>query len=473
MMRNFLLLFIVHTLLSACNNNKVWEKEINDGWKFMEVVLDSISVPQFPNREFLVTDFGAKSNDSLCTDAINEAILACNKAGGGKVVVPKGNYLTGAIKLLSNVNLHLEKDAVLMFSTNPSDYLPIVKTRFEGSELYNYSPLIYAFQQQNIAITGEGVLDGQASAKNWWAWEMCKKKDMEKGKPSQFEPGSNPRLLDLMNRGVNVKERLFGEGYHLRPSFIQHFECTNILIEGISIKRPPMWMVHPALSKNITVRGVKFFSDDGPNGDGCNPECCKNVLIENCLFDTGDDCIAIKSGRNRQGYDLGIPSENIIIRNCKMINGHGGVVIGSELSGGVRNVFVYNCKMESPELIRAIRIKSNKYRGGIVENIFVRDVNVKSVRNAAIKINQNYFSLSTESPVKYTAIRNIFIEKFSCDSAGYALQINGIPEKPIENIVIANSKFSNIADKNVLENVNGLYLDNVFINGKLQNKNLE
>ncbi len=468
MMRNLLLLFIALTFLSSCNKNKAWEKEINEGWEFMEVVLESISVPQFPSREFIVTDFGAKSNGSLCTDAFNKAILACNRAGGGKVVVPKGNYLTGAIKLLSNVNLHLEKDAVLMFSTNPSDYLPIVKTRFEGSELYNYSPLIYAFQQQNIAITGEGVLDGQASANNWWAWEMCKKKDMEKGKPSQFEPGSNPRLLDLMTRGINVEERLFGEGYHLRPSFIQPFECSNILIEGVSIKRPPMWMVHPVLSKNITIKGVKFFSNDGPNGDGCNPECCKNVLIENCLFDTGDDCIAIKSGRNRQGYDLGIPSENIIIRNCKMINGHGGVVIGSELSGGVQNVFVYNCKMESPELIRAIRIKSNKYRGGTVENIFIQDIEVSSVRYA-ININQNYFSLTTESPVKYSTIRNIFIENFSCDSAEYAIHINGVPEKPVENIVIVNSKFSKIAEDNVLENINSLYLDNVYINGKLQN----
>ncbi len=280
-----------------------------------------------------------------------------------------------------------------------------------------------------------------------------------------------PRLLELMNNDVPVEERIFGDGYYLRPSFIQPYLCKNILIEDITIKRPPMWMLHPVFSENISILNVKLYSPDAPNGDGCNPECSKDILIDGTVFNTGDDCIAIKSGRNRQGYDLGIPTENVVIRNCKMMDGHGGVVMGSETSGGVRNVYAYNCDMSSPNLERAIRLKSNKYRGGVIENIYVKDIRVGEVNKAAIRINQNYHSKAAPGEIHYTTYRNIFIENLVCNRADYAIQILGLEEHPIENVKIINCEFNNIDNENVLDFVNGLVLENVSINGEVIRSN--
>lgn len=337
-MRHLFFLLTLSLFFTSCTT-ETHHPDIEQGWKAMDGILEQIKAPVFPDKQFVISDFGAKADGSLCTEAIRDAIIACNKAGGGRVLVPKGNYLTGAIHLLSNVELHIEEGATLSFSANPDDYLPVVHTRFEGSELMNYSPLIYAWKQENIAITGKGTLDGQASIDNWWIWALRSKEETEQGLPSQMNPNSVPLLIELMTKGVPTEERIFGKGRYLRPSFVQPYYCKNILIEGVTIVNPPMWMLHPVLSENITIRNVKLYSQEAPNGDGCNPEACKNVLIENCEFNTGDDCIAIKSGRNRQGYEMGIPTENVIIRNCKMLDGHGGVVLGSETSGGVRNVY--------------------------------------------------------------------------------------------------------------------------------------
>jgi polygalacturonase len=210
-----------------------------------------------------------------------------------------------------------------------------------------------------------------------------------------------------------------------------------------------------------------LISPDAPNGDGCDPEACKDVLIEDCQFNTGDDCIAIKSGRNREGYEKGIPTENVIIRNCKMFDGHGGVVMGSETSGGVRNVFAYNCEMNSPNLDRALRLKSNKYRGGVIENIYLKDIKVGEVKNAAIRINQNYFSKAAPGEVRYTTYRNIFVENMTCEKADYAIQIMGLEEHPIENVKIINCTFNNIKKNNVANFVNGLVFENTSINGEI------
>lgn len=457
-----ILLFGVSLLvgLTSCNLQEE-HQDIEQGWEKMEVILEGIQVPEFPDRLFNILDFAATAGDT-CTEAFRLAIEACHQAGGGSVIVPKGDYISGAIHLMSNVELHLEAGATIFFSTDPRDYLPNVRTRFEGSELYNYSPLIYAYQQENIAITGEGVLDGQASMENWWLWKHGNKDKSN----SQQEPNSNPRLLEMMTNGIPTENRIFGDGYYLRPSFIQPYECNNILIEGVTVVRPPMWMIHPVLSENITVRNVKLFSQGAPNGDGCDPEACKDILIEGCEFNNGDDCIAIKSGRNRQGYDAGIPTENVIIRNCKMLDGHGGVVIGSESSGGVRNIYAYDCEMSSPNLDRALRLKSNKYRGGVIENIYLRDITVGEVKNAAVRINQNYSSKTTQGEIKYTSYRNIFVERMICNKADYAIQIMGLEAHPVENVKIIDCQFNNIKKENVLEHVNELVLENVTIDGK-------
>ena len=279
-----------------------------EGWDTLPHILAGIKAPEFPDRSFDITDFGAKEGGiTLCTKAIKEAIDECVKAGGGKVVIPPGLYLTGTIHLKSNVNLVVSKGATLLFSTNPEDYLPLVYTRWEGVECYNYSALIYAFEQENIAVTGEGTLDGQASWDNWWAWNQKKDENGNKLVPLQAEP--RRIFFENAEKGVPVEERRLGEGHFLRPNFIQPYRCKNVLIEGVTIKRSPMWEVHPVLCENVTVRGLTIDTH-GPNNDGCDPESSKNVLIEDCVFDTGDDCIAIKSGRNNDGRRVGVASEN-------------------------------------------------------------------------------------------------------------------------------------------------------------------
>lgn len=453
-------------LFNACDRPG-YRASINEGWKEAYRILERIIPPKFPENIFLITDYGALSDGSLCTGAFKNAIEACHAAGGGVVNVPADTFLTGAIHMLSNVNLHLDEGAVVLFSTDPADYLPVVRTRNEGMEFYGYSPLVYAFQQENIAITGSGVLDGQASEENWWIWRGREQFGWREGLPSGNDPASFPRLFEMAEKGVPVEERIFGEGTFFRPSFIQPFQCKNILIEGVTIVNPPMWMLHPVLSENITIRGVKLYSEEAPNGDGCDPECCRDVLIEDCTFSNGDDCIAIKSGRNRQGYEAGIPTENVIIRKCTMKDGHGGITLGSELSGGIRNVFAYDCDMSSPSLARALRLKSNRYRGGVIENIYLRDIRVGEVSSAAIHINQNYSEKSDTiyGPEKYTTFRNIFVENLFCGRSEYAVEINGMEEQPVENVKIIDCRFENVEKGNVLEFVNGLLLKNVLING--------
>jgi polygalacturonase len=272
------------------------DRERRVDWTAVPAILARIKPPQFPARDFKITDYGATpggTNDS--TEAISKAIAACHAAGGGRVVVPPGLFLTGAIHLQSNVNLYLAEGATLKFSPDPAKYLPVVYTRFEGTECMNYSPLIYAFEQANIAIIGKGTLDGSASDQNWWAWNR-------KGANGADAPAraSIRRLIDFGERGVPVKDRIFGQGYYLRPNFIQPYRSRNVLIEGIRIINSPMWEINPVLSTNVTVRGVRINSH-GPNNDGCDPESSREVLIEDCTFDTGDDCIAIKSGRDADG----------------------------------------------------------------------------------------------------------------------------------------------------------------------------
>ena len=234
---------------------------------------------------------------------------------------------------------------------------------------------------------------------------------------------------------------MFGAGHYLRPNFVQPYRCRNVLIEGVTFTNSPMWVLNPVLCENVTIRGVTVVSH-GPNNDGCNPESCRDVLIENCTFDTGDDCIAIKSGRNADGRRIGVPSENIIVRGCTMKDGHGGVVLGSEMSGGIRNVFVEDCAMDSPNLDRAIRLKSNSMRGGYLENLFVRNVRVGQVKEAVIRINLQY---DKDRGEHYPLVRNIHIENVTSKKSGRPFYLVGLENAKIENVVIENCTFENAA----------------------------
>lgn len=422
-------------------------------WEYADALRKRIRAPEFPDRDFVVTEHGAIADDGTdCTKSINDAIRACAEAGGGRVVVPAGTYKTGPIHLLSNVNLHVTEDATLSFYTDPAKYLPVVFTRFEGTEFMNYSPLVYAYEQENIAITGSGMLDGNASYDNWWIWKQ--NKEGEK-KPNP----SIDRLTGMSDVGVPPEERVFGSEGQLRPSFVQPYKCRNVLIEDIRVRRAPFWQVHPVLCTNVTVRGIDVQSP-GPNNDGCNPESCDSVLIENCQFDTGDDCIAIKSGRNADGRRVNVPSENIIVSNCKMKAGHGGVVIGSEMSGGVRNVFAENCQMSSPDLWYMLRIKTNSLRGGFVENVHVRKVKIGTVGKAAIRINFHYSDGDVGEFVP--RVSNVSVSDVFGEDVRQVLFLQGYERSPVQNVRISNSRFEGVQEADVVEHVEGLILDNVY-----------
>ncbi|HEX8774874.1 MAG TPA: glycosyl hydrolase family 28 protein [Pyrinomonadaceae bacterium] len=433
-----------------------------DAWAEVPNILRRIKPPVFPRRDFDITRFGAK-NDGLtdCTDAFRKAIAACTKAGGGRVVVPPGSFLTGAIHLLSNVNLHVSAGATVKFSQDPAKYLPLVFSRWEGMELMNYSPFIYAFEQQNIAVTGEGTLDGQSDTSHWWPWKGNAEGGWKKGDPNQLKARNS--LSEMMEKDVPVRQRVFGEGHYLRPQFIQPYRCKNVLIEGVTIRNSPMWEIHPVLCTNVTVQRVTINSH-GPNNDGCDPESCVDVLIKDCSFDTGDDCIAIKSGRNRDGRRIGVASENIIIQGCQMKDGHGGVTIGSEISGGVRNVFTENCRMDSPNLDRALRFKNNAMRGGLLENIYMRDVVVGQVADAVVSI--DFYYEEGEKGTFTPIVRNVGVKNVISKKSKYALYMRGFKNSQITNILVEDCAFDNVAKPNVLESVENIELRNVLINGK-------
>jgi len=431
-------------------------------WDKLPKILDRIKPPKFPKHDVDITKFGAiGDNKTDCTSAIERAIAACSAKGGGRVVIPKGEFLTGAVTLKSDINLYISEGATLRFTHDTSKY-PVVYTRYEGTDLMNYSPFIYAFEQNNIGITGQGTIDGNAGCDSWWAWvggTRCGPHDKD-----HTLPKDRKMLEDMGERGVPVNERVFGPGHYLRPQFIQPFRCQNVLIEGVTLLNSPMWQVTPALCKNVTVQGLTIHSS-GPNTDGCDPDSSSDVLIKNCTFSTGDDCIAIKSGRNADGRRVHTPSENIVVQGCHMKDGHGGVTLGSEVSGGIRNIFAEDCQMDSPNLQMAIRVKNNAMRGGDIENFFIRNIKVGQVANAGVGID---FYYEEGENGKYTPIaRNIDIQSLTVEKTKYALYMRGFKNAPIENVRLTDCTFANAVSPNVIENVKELSLHNVRINGKL------
>lgn len=456
---------VIISLVLSCGKQVSTISEANP-WKKMDLIVKSIPETHFSDKTYNINDFGAIADGkTLNTVAFAKAIKTCTENGGGKVIVPNGKYLTGAIHLESNVNLHLDDQAEILFSTNPKDY-PIVHTSWEGTELMNYSPLIYAKNKTNVAITGKGTLNGQANSTNWWVWSGGKSYGWQKGIPSQNDPTNREVLVDMAEKNVPVAERVFGEGRYLRPNFIEFFECNMILVKDITVINAPFWILHPLKSNNIIIDGVTVNSH-GPNNDGCDPEYSQNIIIKNCTFNTGDDCIAIKAGRDADGRRVAIPSKNIIVQNCKMIDGHGGVVIGSEISAGVNNVFVENCVMDSPNLDRAIRIKTNSRRGGIIEDIFVRNLEVGTVKECVLKLNMFYNVYGSQTGNFIPVIRNISLENINVKNGGkYSVRAEGYAESPVENITLKNVVIKKVDSIYLLKNVKNINFINTYINDK-------
>ncbi|MFD0751479.1 glycoside hydrolase family 28 protein [Mucilaginibacter calamicampi] len=440
--------------VSAVAQGKVW-KSSAEPLAEIKTLRSLIKAPAFKKTDYLITKYGAVSGGMANnTKAINAAIDACSRAGGGRVIVPVGTWLTGAIYLKSNVNLHLADSAKIIFSRDTKDY-PIVATRWEGMECMNYSALIYADGETNIAITGNGTLDGNADREHWWNWVY--------GGPAINQVTARNKLHDYMHQKTDPKTRVFGDGSFLRPNFIQFKNSRNIRIADVKITNSPMWIIHPLLSENIIVENVKVISH-GPNNDGCDPESCKNVLIRNCLFDTGDDCIAIKSGRDEDGRRVARPAENHIIENCMMKDGHGGVSIGSEIAGGARNIYAINNIMDSKDLDRVLRLKTSSSRGGIIENVFMKDTKVGTYKDAALSFNMFY-----ETPGNFMpTIRNIWVENLDVEKGGnFGVFVHAYPESPVQNLRVVNSNIRGVKIPVEVDHVANMAFDNVKINGTI------
>ncbi|MFA9388553.1 MAG: glycoside hydrolase family 28 protein [Prolixibacteraceae bacterium] len=392
-----------------------------------------IQIPNFENcPKLVITQFGAINGDKEKNSrAIEQAIEKANQIGGGIVIIPPGEWLTGKIHLKNNVNLHLEKGAVLLFSEDPTDYLPPVHTTWEGMECYNYSPLIYAYESKNVAITGEGEL--KAKMDIWQQWFARPKGHME----------SLKRLYYMAAYDTLVSNRqMVNDTANFRPQFIQFNRCENILIEGISIRNSPFWTIHPYLSKNIVIQNIRIEAQ-GHNNDGIDPEMSQNMLIENCVFDQGDDAIAIKSGRNQEAWRLNTPSKNIVIKNCTVINGHQLVAIGSELSGGIENVFVDSCKvMDGAKLFHLLFIKTNERRGGYVRNIYLSNISSGKIDKGILGIETDVLyqwrNLVPTIERKLTPISNIHLENIHANNVKFISNIQGQEELPVTKVELIN-----------------------------------
>ena len=466
-MNRILKTVLLALLIPVCGYAAGWNDE---EYKRIE---QSIQLPNLQSapKKYDISKFGAKTTQSAAQNqkAINRLISLVSKKGGGQVVIPAGTWNTGAIELKSHVELNLAEGAILRFAFDTKLY-PLVRTSWEGLACWNYSPCIYAYKATDIAITGKGTIDGGGSNETWW--KMCGKSifGYKEGETKEAQNlGSRARLLKQAEDGVAFDERKFGLGQGLRPQLINFVRSERILIKDVKLLNSPFWVIHPLLCKNITVSGVHIWNE-GPNGDGCDPEACENVLIENCVFHTGDDCIAIKSGRNNDGRLWNQPSKNIIIRNCEMQDGHGGVVIGSEISGGCENVYAENCVMDSPNLERILRIKTNNCRGGLIQNINMRKITVGQCKEAVVKINLDYEPKEICYRGFEPTVKDVSVEDVTCKKSNYGVLIVGRNEvENVTDIHIKNCNFDGVQKEpvKITGKTKNVKFDNLIINGSL------
>jgi polygalacturonase len=421
---------------------------VTDADRAADRVVAGIRRPAIPRRDVPVTRFGAVADGTTDnTAALAAAVRAAHQAGGGRVVVPPGDWATGPIHLLSRVELHVEAGATLLFATDPAAYLPTVYSRWQGIELMNYSPLIYAYGQHDIAVTGGGVLDGRASTATWWAWKPLGDADF-----GAFEA--------TVNAGLPVGRR-DGTRYHFRPAFVEPYNCRRVLVEGVTLKNSPFWFLHPTLCQDVTVRGVTVTAT-GPNTDGCDPESCDGVLIDSVSFDTGDDCVAVKAGRNADGRRVNTPSQNIVIQNSTFAAGHGGITIGSEMTGGVRNVYARDLTMTSAGLQSGHRLKTNSVRGGYIEGTHVYRVNVTAVGGPLLLIDYNYGEgdTGTHPPT----VTDVNLSHWNVTSAAQGWNIQGYPNDPVGTVRLSDITIDSAPAKaNIATDVTDLELRNVVV----------
>lgn len=415
----------------------------------VDAIVKRIQLPTIPSYKIVVTKLGAKGDSiSNSKPAFDKAMALCKKNNGGTIIVPKGIYtLNGPIHFVSNVKLHLEDGAKIRFGSNPKDY-PLVLTSWEGTMLYNYSPMIYGNNVENVAITGNGIIDGEAK-NTWIKWKPLEKKD---------------QLLtrEMNHKNTPIKERIFGEGHYLRPQLIQFINSKNILIENVLIEDSPFWCVHLLKSKSITIRGIKYNAHNN-NNDGIDPEYSSDILIENVLFDNADDNVAIKAGRDYEGRsNSNTPSENIVIRNCEFKGLH-AIVIGSEMSAGVRNVYVENSKFRG-YLKRGIFIKTNSDRGGYIKDIYFNNLYFGKVEDC-IYITANYHGEG--GGLFPSKVSDISFSNISCiEATNTGIVIEGYPNKKVENIKLDNITIQSAKNGMTITNTENVTTNEVVIGEK-------
>ncbi|WP_419998997.1 glycoside hydrolase family 28 protein [Streptomyces boninensis] len=424
-----------------------------------------------PGPHFPILGYGAIGDGGTdCTGAFRAAIEACHAAGGGRVLVPAGRWATGAIRLLSGVELHVAEGATVLFSTDPADYLPVVRTRWQGIEVHNYSPLIYAYEAHDIAVTGGGVLDAQGSNEHWWPWKGSGQFGWKPGMPHERDDWA---MVERWGTdGVPLAERVLGAGHYLRPSFIQPHSCRNVLIEGVTLRNSPFWNIHPVLSRDIVVRDVTIASH-GPNSDGCNPDSCANVVIRRVTFATDDDCIAIKSGRDQDGWRVGVPSRNILIEDCTYLSGGAAVAIGSEMSGGVHDVLARRLRVPlDPALDEAsvgwiLNVKSTPTRGGYVRDIRVTDVDAPGWTYVPFEVTFQY--AGGTGGERFADVSRLSAARWSMRGpCEYPVRIRARPQAPVRDVRLSELDFDAATQNILLESVTDLSLHDVVVNGQHQ-----
>lgn len=397
---------------------------------------------EFPDKDFPITRYGAKQGDALATTkAFAKAMSACNKTGGGRVIVPQGEWLSGPVHFMSNCQLYLAEGAKLVFEDDPQLYLPAVRTSWEGTECMNYSPLIYAYECENVGISGPGRIAPKMEF--WRSWFARPEAHIQ----------ATRQLYAMCSTGIPVEHRRMEEGEaNMRPHLIQFNRCTNVQLDGFSIRESPFWTIHLYLCKDVWVHDLDVYAH-GHNNDGIDLEMTQHAIIENCRFDQGDDAVVLKSGRNQDAWRLNTPTQDIVVRNCEVVQGHVLLGIGSEMAGGVRRVYMHDCH-SSDAVYRLFYLKTNHRRGGFIEDITVENVSAtRMLRVFEIDTDVLYQwrDIVPTFETRITRIRNITMRGVRCEQADAIYEIRGDERDPVDGVTLEDihvgtlSKFINSA----------------------------
>ena len=430
-----------------------------------EEILRHIAMPVIPDHDLQATTCGIYPDTGKnLTRALQNAIDDLSERGGGRLCLSAGVWRSGALQLRSGVELHLETpETILQFiNTEIEENYPVVYSHWEASPCYNFSALLYAKDAHDIAVSGPGVLDGGADQHHWWDWHHQVEEAWSADRVDLQQP-DRLALRQMNMEAVPVEERRFGPGHYLRPNFVQFLNCERVLLRDVTLKSSPMWQLNPVLCRSVIVDGVTL-SSHGSNNDGCDPESCNGVWIKNCRFDTGDDCISLKSGRDRDGQRTNTPCENVLIENNEFLDGHGGIALGSEMSGGIRKVLADGNRFSSPNLTYALRLKTNARRGGFVEEIMLANSVMDTVHGAAVHGTMLYEDGRNGDSLP--VFRDITIENIEASGGDYGIFLEAFPEVPITGLTLRNIHIDGAGKTMRFMNWQDPVIENVFINGK-------